>query len=319
MAGPGQNAAPLNLEAEVDSFEGGDSALGGESFGSSTTLVETSIMRHRHENGRTYHSYKDGKYLLLNDEVRATETNLIHQLTKIDLQHHLYLLTYDGQLSRVLDVGTGTGIWAIDYAPRSKVLGTDISPDQPSYVPSNAKFEIDDPEEPWSFSEKFDYIHSRMMTGSFANWPKFFEQAFENTTPAGYIEVSDICFPIRCDNDTLPADSSLVAWATQQLNGSGMIGRALDSAKNHEGELLRVGYTDVIVKHFVWPMNRWPKDPKFKEIGMWTCENFTSGLSGISMALFTRVFGWTPEQLEVFLVDVRKEMKDPRIYAYWPM
>ena len=44
----------------------------------------------------------------------------------IDFQHHLYLLNYDGklfvapidtdqQLHRVLDVGTGTGIWAIDF------------------------------------------------------------------------------------------------------------------------------------------------------------------------------------------------------------
>ena len=44
-----------------------------------------------------------------------------------DLQHHLFLLTFDGKLGlcpanekdakvgRVLDVGTGTGIWAIDY------------------------------------------------------------------------------------------------------------------------------------------------------------------------------------------------------------
>lgn len=44
----------------------------------------------------------------------------------IDLQHHVYTLSYDGkliscpidkdfQVQRVLDVGTGTGIWAIDY------------------------------------------------------------------------------------------------------------------------------------------------------------------------------------------------------------
>ena len=40
----------------------------------------------------------------------------------------------DSKVKRVLDVGTGTGIWAIDYAdehPDAKVIGVDLSPIQP--------------------------------------------------------------------------------------------------------------------------------------------------------------------------------------------
>ena len=49
------------------------------------------------------------------------------QLPNTDLQHHLFTLSLDGalglappnskesKLNRVLDVGTGTGIWAIDF------------------------------------------------------------------------------------------------------------------------------------------------------------------------------------------------------------
>jgi ubiquinone/menaquinone biosynthesis C-methylase UbiE len=57
-----------------------------------------------------------------------------------DFQHHLFSLTFSGKLytafipkekalHRVLDVGTGTGIWAIDFAdmhPESFVLGVDL-------------------------------------------------------------------------------------------------------------------------------------------------------------------------------------------------
>jgi methylase of polypeptide subunit release factors len=48
-----------------------------------------------------------------------------------DLQHHLFTLTFDGKLHiapieelkggihNVLDIGTGTGIWAIDFGTGS--------------------------------------------------------------------------------------------------------------------------------------------------------------------------------------------------------
>jgi methylase of polypeptide subunit release factors len=68
---------------------------------------------------------------------------------RLDLLHHLFLMMLDGKLymsptvtppERVLDLGTGTGIWALDYGdenPGSEVIGTDLSPIQPSWVPPN--------------------------------------------------------------------------------------------------------------------------------------------------------------------------------------
>jgi short-subunit dehydrogenase involved in D-alanine esterification of teichoic acids len=50
---------------------------------------------------------------------------------------------------------------------------------------------------------------------------------------------------------------------------------------------------------------------------MWQLENVTSGLEGFSMAIFTRVLGWTKPEVDVFLADVRKEMKDTKIHVYW--
>jgi hypothetical protein len=46
-------------------------------------------------------------------------------------------------------------------------------------LPPNVTFEIDDAEETWTYSQKFDFVHARMMTGSFANVPKFFDQVYE--------------------------------------------------------------------------------------------------------------------------------------------
>ena len=112
------------------------------------------------------------------------------------MQHHTWKVTFDGGFGRVpvtdkmknvLDVGTGTGalhfaliglaieltkpsgIWATEFAeafPQTQVIGTDLSPIQPNFVPSNCRFIIDNAEHDWAFEQSFDYIHSRMVSYS---------------------------------------------------------------------------------------------------------------------------------------------------------
>lgn len=71
-----------------------------------------------------------------------------------------------GEPADVLDIGTGTGIWAKLFAqdhPNSRVIGTDISIIQPSEnMPPNLTFVREDSEDTWIFDHLFDYIHWRM-------------------------------------------------------------------------------------------------------------------------------------------------------------
>lgn len=55
------------LQPEADDYDG-DSAIGSNSAVSSTASLASSIRKHREENGRTYHAYKEGKYPFPNDE-----------------------------------------------------------------------------------------------------------------------------------------------------------------------------------------------------------------------------------------------------------
>ena len=66
------------------------------------------------------------------------------------------------------------------------------------------------------------------------------------------------------------------------------------------------------------PVNTWPKDPRLQLVGAFEQENLMSNLEGISMRVFQKGLGWTPEETSVFLVGVRKDIRNRRIHSYWP-
>jgi methylase of polypeptide subunit release factors len=81
---------------------------------------------------------------------------------RLDMQHQLFCFSLNGKLhlapvtapQNVLDIGTGAGIWAVDYAlanPGAKVLSTDLSDIRPAFVPSNCSFQVSDAEDEWDY------------------------------------------------------------------------------------------------------------------------------------------------------------------------
>ncbi|KIW30060.1 uncharacterized protein PV07_05837 [Cladophialophora immunda] len=312
-------------EVPIDAADEVDSALGDEDDLLSTSSLTSSVFDYIQEHGRTYNAYGERTYVLPNDEI---------ELDRLDLQHHLLKMTFNNQLStcgvekkrdlhRVLDIGTGTGIWSVEFGdlhPEAIVLGVDVSPVQPTYsVPPNVRFEVMDVGQPWVFSYQFDFIFSRFMTGAVADWRGFIRQCYENLAPGAMLEVQDISFHLACEDGTLPADSALAKWAAYMLEASKQLGCPLDSVESVRRIMIETGFVDVEETPYIWPMSPWKKDPTLKKIGVWTYHNFTTSLSGISLALFTRGLAWTADELEAFLIDVRKDMRNTRYHAFWPI
>ncbi|KAM5349252.1 hypothetical protein ACJ41O_005759 [Fusarium nematophilum] len=307
---------------------------------SSTQSISSSILDYRRENGRTYHGYKDGKYSMPNDEVENERLGIVslsgnvYLLTEVDLQHHLFLLTFENKLGlsppndheskvkRVLDLGTGTGIWAVDYAdehPEAEVIGIDLSPTQPEFVPPNIQFIVDDIDEEWNYSKPFDYIHSRMMNLSVKDWKDYIQKIYDNLEPDGYCELQEVDSALKSDDGTLKPESQLTKWCELLNEGVAKMGRAMVSPPYLKELMLEVGFVDVVDTHFKWPSNRWPRDKKFKILGHWNNINTGYALEGAVLAPLTRVHGWTREEVGIFAARARTELNDPAIHAYWPI
>ncbi|KAN0108726.1 S-adenosyl-L-methionine-dependent methyltransferase [Hyaloscypha variabilis] len=318
---PAADTPGLDVDSQASSHDG-DSAIG--SMESSTQSVRDSVYEYVEENGRRFHKYKQGNYLLPNDE---TEQD------RLDLQHHLFTLTFDGKLHiapieelkggvhNVLDIGTGTGIWAIDFAatyPSANVIGTDLSPIQPNFVPPNCSFEVDDAEDEWVFPQKFDYIHGRALMSCFRNDQRVWEHAFKALRPGGILELQDLQMPLRYI-DSSGEGTALKLWNERFMAAGLMLGRDFTKVAKYKATLEKVGFVDVVEKRYYWPVGTWAKGKKMKTLGAWYREDCLAGLQGASVLFFTRALKMTPEEVEVFLVDVRKGMKMNSIHAYAPV
>ncbi|KAK1750456.1 S-adenosyl-L-methionine-dependent methyltransferase [Echria macrotheca] len=284
---------------------------------SSSVSATSSIYEFREEFGRTYHSYHEGAYFFPND---------IPEQERLDLQHSIAHRLF-GKLAlapidrpkRVIDLGTGTGIWAIEFAtenPTSEVLGTDLSPIQPEYVPPNCHFEIDDGEDEWVFSHPFDYVHARFMCGGFRDFPRVFRSAFENMVPGGWIEFQDYYVKMQCVDDSLRG-TALERWNDLLLDAVSRTGKSGLAAARFREQMLDAGFVDVVEKKFALPGNAWPKGRKQKMLGTMQMMNIMDGLHGISMGLFTKMLGWNEQEVEELIAQVSRDLRDKRIHFYY--
>jgi SAM-dependent methyltransferase len=252
---------------------------------------------------------------------------------RLDLQNHLFSLTLEGKLHlapldpktlhSVLDIGTGTGIWAIDFAelyPQAKITGTDLSPVQPKFIPSNVQFEICDAEEEWLFSTKFNYIHGRMLTVCFRDVKEVFRNAFEALRPGGWLEMQDANAPARSDDGSTEG-TALVAWWDNLIEAGKAMGRPFGTEPpNYARYMEEVGFVDVHVEVRRWPFGPWTKESrKMRDIGLWARANHIDALQATAMAVLTRGTGRTRQEVEAELVAVRKDLMNPAIHSYMPM
>ncbi|KAK2765229.1 hypothetical protein FQN54_008928 [Arachnomyces sp. PD_36] len=257
---------------------------------------------------------------------------------RLDLVHYIFRTTLDGDLcytklenpQKILDVGTGTGIWAIEIGneyPSAEVIGTDLSPIQPGCggntatglaVPPNVQFQVDDATHEWTFpTASFDFIHIRTLYGAISDWPALLRECYKALKPGGQVEIAEMRTKFFCDDGSYPQDSAMQLVVDEIDRISRSVGLELDVSPFIPDWLKAAGFKEVEQAARPVPVGTWPKDRKMKQLGYYmVAQIIETALDSFTIALFTRHGGYTEEQVRVLGNRARDEMKTNKLHVY---
>lgn len=105
--------------------------------------------------------------------------------------------------------------------------------------------------------------------------------------------------------------STIAHWADLFNEASSLSGRPPGSVvtRNIKRELLAAGFVDVRQEVLMLPLGMWHPRREMKELGGYALLNMLDGVEGFTLRLFTKFLGWTEEQCQNLIEDVRKEFK----------
>ncbi|KAI9893005.1 MAG: hypothetical protein M1814_000889 [Vezdaea aestivalis] len=196
------------------------------------------------------------------------------------------------------------------------VEGTDLSPIQPTDVPINVRFVVDDARLPWIAPvTQYTLIHTRQLAGCFEDFRVILAAAFANLSPGGHCESHEMYTnlhisvggaPLR----PLPPENALAVF-TKDIDDVYMddVAQPLRIANKLARWYQEAGFVGVKQVIYEVPVTEVPqRTQKLRDVGQINQRVWQDGINGMCMAPFTRYKYQPKEQVEVSLVSVRQAL-----------
>ncbi|KAJ7224545.1 S-adenosyl-L-methionine-dependent methyltransferase [Mycena pura] len=247
------------------------------------------------------------------------------ELQRLDEIHAAISRYFGGQLclapmaatspSKILDLGCGSGAWAIQAAtqfPEAEVHALDISPLPDRILPSNIHFHLADLSQELNFEpETFDIVHSRFVMCHVLNGKEVIERVARLVRPGGLLlmEDMDISNLVTTGGPAVAQVVSILMQLMRARGGDGEIGRKLEAIISS----LRF-FEDVHVTRITAPFSGTGPNAANNELGLAIKKSHASGDAVATLFVEQDV---TTDTMEQYWKELGQSGCEAIIYFTW--
>nr|A0A384XC21.1 RecName: Full=Methyltransferase str2; AltName: Full=Strobilurin A biosynthesis cluster protein r2 [Strobilurus tenacellus]ATV82112.1 S-adomet dependent methyltransferase 1 [Strobilurus tenacellus] len=255
-------------------------------------------------------SAKQTPYVLVADEVEWARLDAMHngiakflgnELTPVDL----------GQPKKILEIGAGSGAWAIQAAklyPDADVLAIDMNPIPARPLPPNVRYQNINVLEPFPFeAASFDVIHIRLVLCHLPDGHSVLKRIIDLVAPGGWLLIDDIDWAEAFEGlDKAPGIKRGLTALVRSMEaeaGDPHYGKTLKPYLEASKEL-----SEVHVREVELPVNPIPEDPALAGLSQMMRKALVGALGAAKQSSAT--VGLTKEVQEGFLSEMAREDMD---------
>ncbi|KZT52067.1 S-adenosyl-L-methionine-dependent methyltransferase [Calocera cornea HHB12733] len=296
----------------------------------------------REVHGRMFNS-QNSQYTLPADQVeydRLDKQHLMHKLSLGALYYPIDLVQkaldpVDGEQKAIMDLGTGSGIWAVEMAvafPTVQVVGFDLAPQMSRPRPPNCHFDQGDFLHGMGrYAGQFDVVHARSVNQTIKNHVLYMHELALLLKPGGvllmidgYLSFTDTAYRnLNPVPEGAPGHSYVVNLLATARVAMKARGSQPDSAVMQRGWVEGSGLFENVGSRVVYtPIGAWysgqdPNSRRLNTIGATMRENLLAFLGAIRPLLISH--GMDQDQVDHEIANAEEEVRSEnrRYYTQW--
>ncbi|KYK56525.1 S-adenosyl-L-methionine-dependent methyltransferase [Drechmeria coniospora] len=202
-----------------------------------------------------------------------------------------------------------------DRYPSARVLGIDLTPIQPVWLPPNVEFLVDDCEKEWLVAD-VDLVHFRFMAIFLHDINLVLSHAYKSMRPGGWVEFQELDGTPFCDDGTMTDDDAFQRLHHVASEAYAALGMSMSAASRLESVLIDAGFVNIHCKILKVPIGVWAKDKTMRLIGLYQKTAVLEFMPAMAGRPF-EALGIPAAEAQLKLAMARKALEDTTVHRYF--